>query len=411
MTCNRRVFYALFAWTLLTGAILAFAAPVDASINSPEDESRIRAFIARGKEFYRIKDFQSAIKTWVKVLDIDPLHEEAMELIDDAKFQSDYQVAVLDKLEQDRRLKKPYADELSKMASEMSSLLKRAEEERGARNSTKLSAVTKQEVTHHLKEHAAAIQDTFDQGLRLFLAGMKKEAYVEWDKILPLLPKNDDLAIRIRELKEDAHTIPQVVPLSTKTPSVTVVAPAAPALPAATVSSAGFPVAPAVPAVPRSKTQPALPSVKAESARLAVPPPAKVVQNAVAAPPAAPKKTTAVANSAPKKIKGQLAAETKRRPTAPVAAATSVRSTATAGSTVFGWILGILAVGLLVVAAFWIAAHGSRGKRSAANKRLAVPKKAPMREDTPANKEQFDPKALGGLLKPTGRGERDLLQP
>ena len=112
----------------LTGALVVMTSypvgAIDDAQAAPADDEQVSAYLERGKHYYRMKDFESAIRTWSKVLAIDPLNEDALERIDEAKFQAQYHVAVLDRLDRERRLKTPYAPELTKIADEMIGLLK-----------------------------------------------------------------------------------------------------------------------------------------------------------------------------------------------------------------------------------------------------------------------------------------------
>ncbi len=185
----------------LIGLFLLATAPVFAAEAIFSQESEVKAYLERGKQFYNQKDFQSAIKTWSKVLDKDPFNEEALDLIDDAKFQADYQIAVLDKLSKEERLKTPYAAELAKMADEMVKLLADAESKMSHGKKAGPSTVTDKEVLRVTQERQANIKQGFLRGLDLFNEGNYESAFQEWNTVLSILPKEHLIVQRIEELK------------------------------------------------------------------------------------------------------------------------------------------------------------------------------------------------------------------
>jgi len=182
------------AAVLLLVAVTTTCAPLFADVPR---ETEVRAYIDRGRRFFDQKDFHSAIKTWSKVLDIDPLNQEALDLIDEARFQSDYQVAVLDKLKKEERLKTPYASELSKMAGEMADLLEKAK-------SKSRFADPEPSLTAEEKERLAAVRETYRAGLAAYDADDVPGAFREWEKIVPVLPEEYELRQKLAALKEAA---------------------------------------------------------------------------------------------------------------------------------------------------------------------------------------------------------------
>ncbi len=173
-----------------------------AGVSSAADSATVRAFIERGKKFSEAKDYNSAIKTWSKVLDEDPLNEEALTLIGDAKFKADYQVAVLDRLNKEERLKTPYAAELSRMAGEMSDLLDKAKSKIGEKNQdANASAVTTQQAVDSAKEAQATLRRMFENGVGYYSQGDYSRAIDEWEKIAATLPGGEDLKRRIAEIR------------------------------------------------------------------------------------------------------------------------------------------------------------------------------------------------------------------
>jgi len=187
---------------------------------APADGDQVSGYLERGKHFYRLKDFASAIQTWGKVLAIDPLNEDALELIDEAKFQAEYHVAVLDRLDREKRLKTPYAPELTKMADEMLGLLNEAESMLDREQEQALTSVSAEDAKQAMAEKQAYIQQIFDQGMALYQEGNYAASFVAWEKILSVLPEEDALSVKIAELKANVEILQQKKGDSPKVPKV-----------------------------------------------------------------------------------------------------------------------------------------------------------------------------------------------
>ncbi len=192
MRKNSRITHYLVLAGLLSGQAAAFA----------EESKTVSSNIERGKAFYAAKDYASAIKTWSQVLGEDPLNQEAVALIEDARFQADYQVAVLDKLQKEERLKTPYASELSKIAGEMSKLLEKAKSKLEERNREASSeVVSKTEAQRFEAERQASLREIYKRGAQLLERGSYEQAFDEWEKIVPSLPEEHRLRQKVESLK------------------------------------------------------------------------------------------------------------------------------------------------------------------------------------------------------------------
>jgi len=166
------------------------------------DDERVQAYVQRGMHYFDLKDYKSAIKSWIRALQFDPLNEEVLDLIDEARFQSEYHVAVLDRLEKEKLLKTPYAHEISDIANQMMNLLSEAEDKVDAQRQKQMMALSKKDAEKAVAARQAYVREVFEQGLMYYRDRDYEKACAEWEEILPVLPEEDLLAKKIAKLKE-----------------------------------------------------------------------------------------------------------------------------------------------------------------------------------------------------------------
>src|SRR3989338_10060748 len=86
VTLNRYFLRLLWTFALALGLSVVFSAA-----SQPNDiadrKKEVFTFFQWGRQFYDDEDYESAIKSWNKVLEVEPNNEEAKILIEEARYQ------------------------------------------------------------------------------------------------------------------------------------------------------------------------------------------------------------------------------------------------------------------------------------------------------------------------------------
>jgi len=171
------------------------------------ERRRLQKLIQEGKNYSRDRKYKEALSSWGQALSIDPTNKEVLDLIEEARIKAQYQISILDKLDQEKRLKTPHIYDLEKMAKRMIDLLEKANIKARKERAKEIKKEVKKEVEEEVEDAAPKteeefIKTTFSKGEEFYKEGRFKDAISEWNKILPHLPKSSEITVKIAELKE-----------------------------------------------------------------------------------------------------------------------------------------------------------------------------------------------------------------